>query len=221
MPERNPFHGEHRDRREAPRVRPVSRVSGTVARQPCVIDDISAGGARVRHIATLNPGSRVRLQFAHGSSSVNVEARVRATTMVAMGDAFPYSSRLEFVYVDEQSRTAIRAATRSLEEATELRWIRNARGVVRDYSSRALEPVRFFTRMTRHEKGWNVIGTVSPAQPANGITIPADTPPHEADLLRRSWDVADGFRRRLIQEMARAACQRGVAGDPTAPASSS
>lgn len=215
MSGRNPPPVSQRDRRAASRIRPVSRIRGTAGRHPCEIVDMGAGGARIRHSGTLNPGSRVRLQFAFASQILNVEARILATTMTAMGDVLPYVSRLEFVCLDEEAKTGIVKTIASLEEASDLRMIRNARGVVRDYSSRSLEPLKFFLRMDRTDRGWSMVGTVNPAQPASGITVPGDTLPHEAELLRRSWDAADAERRLLIGRMAAAACQ----GEP--PASSS
>lgn len=194
-----------RERRRAVRVKPPVSVTAILGRVTGTLVDISPAGARVRHVGSLKTGGDVRLQFRYRTISVAVDARVLASTLVALGGGARYETRLQFREVSEDARDCIAAFLAEVEELQQRVWIRNVQGYEPGPRT-PTGPVDSFLRITKVKGEWSEVVTTSREQPHEGFTVPIATTAEEIDLLCETWEIGDPRAHRLLQIMAAMAC---------------
>lgn len=197
------------ERRRTPRFRPGIILSATIGRHDAIVADLSTAGARVYHFAAVKRGDVLRFTMHYGDRVFSSLARVLASWVEALGTgpagAPTYESRLQFVDVAEAEKTLLSALLVDLQERQAERWVRNARG---DYHAEPMPRIHaYFIRMSLTSHGWDEIATRDSRQPAEGMTIPADTRTAERRMICNVYERADRAGRNLIAAIAAAVCE--------------
>jgi hypothetical protein len=200
------------ERRRAPRFRPGILLSATIGRHDAIVADLSVAGARAYHFSAVKRGDVVRFTMHHGDRVFSSNARVLASWVEALGTgpagAPTYESRLQFVDVSADDKTVLAALLVDLQERQAERWVRNARG---DYHAEPTHRIHaYFIRLSWSARGWEEIATRDPRQPAEGMTIPADTRSAERKLICNVYERADRAGRNLITAIAAAVCEEAA-----------
>jgi len=197
------------ERRRAPRYRPGILLSASIGRHDAIVADLSVTGARVYHFSAVQRGDVVRFTMHYGDYVFSANARVLASWVEALGTgpagAPTYESRLQFVEVGADDKAVLAALLVDLQERQAERWVRNARG---DYHAEPMPRIHaYFIRLSLSGHGWEEIATRDPRQPAEGMTIPADTRSAERKMICNVYERADRAGRNLITAIAAAVCE--------------
>jgi hypothetical protein len=201
------------ERRKAPRYHPRIILSALIGRHDAIVADLSVCGARVYHFCPIKRGEVVRFSMHHGDRVFSSLARVLASAVEALGTgpsgAPTYESRLQFVDTSHDDKAILSSLLIDLQERQAERWVRNAKG---DYAPEPPLPRigAYYTRLQWNGHGWLAIATRDPKQPEKGLTIPADTRPSERKLICDVYERADVDGRKLIRQIAAAACDAAV-----------
>lgn len=183
------------ERRRLQRVRLPQPLNAVVDGQRTIVVDISLHGLKVVHPDPIrNKECVVRTEWDANPLELRCTvSRTHQHRSAAYAGRMLYHTGMCIQAAETQSRSALRGliahhVERALDEQKA-----NARGIPPPLAAQSMATGGVPSAYIRHEYAlgrWREVMTPNAAQPDNGFTIAAHTPPHEVDMLRSAYERA-------------------------------
>jgi hypothetical protein len=189
--------------RRSPRFRFGVPVSATLGRREVSLIDISARGARIRHVTPVRPGEQMRLRFEYQGRTFDLESRILDSRLITLGAKDPvYESRLRLTPTSREQRESIDAAIGMLSSRDEGRRTGRPISAPSAESPAASDEPSTFCRLVANQ--WRIEKGRTGDIQFDGFVVPSYTGEREIHLLCDAYEKLDGEGRRLLRRFAAA-----------------
>ena len=191
------------DLRAHPRFELATLLPATIGRTEARIEDLSRGGARLRHVAAL-ASSDLRLRFKWGARQFDSAVTVISSQLQRVGLTAQalYETRVSFASLSGDAERTLGHVVSTLHDQQLQDYLANFRGDVNRVgsSTKATQPPTSFFLCTSNNGRWQRRLTRTPDScPANGFIVPASAPEGDIRKMTRLFGILDDDGRELLR----------------------
>lgn len=188
-----------KDSRQTPRVQLRRPLEGTFDGAPVLVLELGLGGAKIELSERMDIGRIGRIACA----GLSTQARVCHSILLPATKGVVYQSGLSFTALDWTQREHLLKLLFDEAQEQVQEWEANVAGVKwRPTSGKVSAVAPRFVAVRLTPQGWEQMVTSDPNQPTDGVSVVADTPQEELDLLRRTYQFSDEPTRELLRRLA-------------------